>query len=198
MIFFVHMRQFHIDFYCFFDVLDRIFFDGFSNPFIVHFRTSYYVWNNFPLIASGFCSHVAFLTYIFCLFNFLFFFFWKWFSHFTHSPFSLNCTSEVVLQFFFTYVSSTLDDNKISLKHQMIYLIKGKFILENQTKIAEQLIWSGRQRLHIILWTHCSKHWHTVYRPIQLNSFFFMHLHCCTAAWNISKNKIKVASNSAV
>ena len=48
----VHMRQFHFDFYCFFDFLDRFFFlKGFSNPFIVRSRSSFLFshWKFFEL-----------------------------------------------------------------------------------------------------------------------------------------------------
>ena len=42
MFIFVHMRQFHCDFYGFFDFLDGIFvLNGFSNPFIVPSRSSF-------------------------------------------------------------------------------------------------------------------------------------------------------------
>ena len=42
---FVHMRQFHSDFYCF-DFLDRIFFlNGSPNPFIVRSRSSFCLVN---------------------------------------------------------------------------------------------------------------------------------------------------------
>ena len=45
------MRQFHFDFTCFFDFLDRIFLDGFSKPFIVRSRSSFLFsqWKFFEL-----------------------------------------------------------------------------------------------------------------------------------------------------
>ena len=52
--FFVHMRQFHLDFYCFFDFSDWIFFlNGFSNPFIVRFGFVFLVNENSLNCTSG-------------------------------------------------------------------------------------------------------------------------------------------------
>ena len=52
----VAMRQFHLIFFCFFDFLDWIFFlNGFSNPFIVHFRPSFLFEQIFYFSLVVFC-----------------------------------------------------------------------------------------------------------------------------------------------
>ena len=51
------MRQFHFDFYCFFDFLDRSFFlNGFPNPFIVRSRSNFLFsqWKFFELYVRTF------------------------------------------------------------------------------------------------------------------------------------------------
>ena len=59
--FFVHMWQFHSDFYCFFDFLDRIFFlNGFPNPFTTHSMPSFSFELNFYFSLMVFCSNAAF------------------------------------------------------------------------------------------------------------------------------------------
>ena len=61
LVFFVHMRQFHFNFHCFFNFLDRIFFlNGFSNPFLVHSRPRFLFEPKFPFWLVVFCSHAAF------------------------------------------------------------------------------------------------------------------------------------------
>ena len=61
--FFVHMRQFDFDFYCFFVFLDRIFFSMvFSHPFIVRARSSFLFsqWKFFVLYVRT-CPAMFFL-----------------------------------------------------------------------------------------------------------------------------------------
>ena len=61
--FFVHMRQFHFDFYCFFFIFFWIgcFLNGFPNLFIVHSRPSFFLLEpNFSFLLVVFCSHAAF------------------------------------------------------------------------------------------------------------------------------------------
>ena len=54
--FFVHMRQFHFDFYFLIK-----FFLGFPNPFIVHSRPCFFLFEpNFNLSLLVFCSHAVF------------------------------------------------------------------------------------------------------------------------------------------
>ena len=55
MVFFIHMRQFHVTFLLFF----RFFWIGFPNPFIVHSRPNFLFEPKFHFLASGFCSHAA-------------------------------------------------------------------------------------------------------------------------------------------
>ena len=67
----VHMRQFHFDFYCFFDFLDPIFFlNGFPIPFIVHSRL-FFVSTKFSFLASDLLSTCIILTLIFFFLFFL-------------------------------------------------------------------------------------------------------------------------------
>ena len=58
------MRQFHFDFYCFFDFLDRIFFlNGLPNPFIVH------SWSSFLLVNENSLNFTSGLVLL-CFFLF--------------------------------------------------------------------------------------------------------------------------------
>ena len=68
---FVHMRQFHSDFYCFFDFLDRIFFlNGFPNPFTAHSRPKFLFELNFHFSLVVFLFTCGIFTLIFCFFYF--------------------------------------------------------------------------------------------------------------------------------
>ena len=57
-VFFVHMLQFHFDFYCFFQFLwiGFLFRNGFPNQFMVHFRTSFLLESNLHFSLVFFCS----------------------------------------------------------------------------------------------------------------------------------------------
>ena len=51
------MRQFHSDFYCFFDFLDRIFFlNSFPNPFTAHSEPSFSLESKLHISLVVFCS----------------------------------------------------------------------------------------------------------------------------------------------
>ena len=69
------MRQFHSDFYCFFDFLDRIFvLNGFPNPFTVHSRPSFLFELNFYFSLVVFFHmrnfDIDFLFFLICGMNF--------------------------------------------------------------------------------------------------------------------------------
>ena len=87
--FWSRLRQFHFDFYCFFDFLDRIFFlNGFPNPFIVRSRPSFLFEPNFDFSVVVFCSHAAISLWFLLFFDFLDrIFFSKWFFQSIHSSF---------------------------------------------------------------------------------------------------------------
>ena len=85
---FVHIRQVHFDFYCFFfqfsifSIESDFFLNGFPNPFIVHSRPSilFEIIFYFPLVV--FCSHAAFWHWFSVFFLFLdLIFFRNGFSH---------------------------------------------------------------------------------------------------------------------
>ena len=61
--FFEQFKEFHFNFLLF-DFLDRIFLDGFSNPFTVYSRLSF-VWTKFFFLANGFLFTWGILTLIF-------------------------------------------------------------------------------------------------------------------------------------
>ena len=71
--FFVHMRQFHFDLYCFFNFLDRIFLNIFPNSFVVHSRASFLFEPNFLFSIEDFCSHAALWHFLFKFFDPIFF-----------------------------------------------------------------------------------------------------------------------------
>ena len=55
------MRQFHFNFYCFFEFLNRILFlNGFPNLFIVYSRTSFLFEPKFDFSLVVFCSYASF------------------------------------------------------------------------------------------------------------------------------------------
>ena len=60
--FFVHMRQFRFDLYCFFDFFGLDFLNGFPNPFIVRFWSNFLFsqWNFFELYVRT-CPAMFFL-----------------------------------------------------------------------------------------------------------------------------------------
>ena len=58
---FVHMRLFHLEFYCFFGFYNWIFFlNGFPRPSIVHYRPAFLFESIFQFSLVFFCSHAAF------------------------------------------------------------------------------------------------------------------------------------------
>ena len=90
------------------------FLNGFPNPFKAHSRPSFLFEINFHFsLMVFFSSHAAIWHWFFGFFPyFLIWFFYKWFSQISHSPFlvwlfclvnenSLNCTSGLVLLCFF-------------------------------------------------------------------------------------------------
>ena len=89
-VFFVHMRQFHSDFYCFFFRFfgSDFFLTGFPNPFTAHSRPSFLFELNFHFSLGVFLCTCGILILIFCFFSYFFvLIFLKSFSEFTHSPF---------------------------------------------------------------------------------------------------------------
>ena len=110
------MRQFHSDFYYFFNFLDRIIFlIVFLNPFTAHSRPRFLFELNFRFSLVFFLFTCGILTLFFFVFFFLFFdlIFLNGFlnslvvhsrSSFLVNENSLNCTSGLVLLCFFYFV----------------------------------------------------------------------------------------------
>ena len=84
------MRQFHSDFYCFFDFLD-FFLNGFPNPFTAHFRPSFLFELNFhySLVVFLFTCGILTLIFLFFLFFDLIFFEMVFSIHHSRSSFSV-------------------------------------------------------------------------------------------------------------
>ena len=71
--FFVHMQQFHLDFHCFFDFLDRIFFSNwFSQSVIVRSRPSFVFEPNLHFSLAVFGSYIGISLWFLLFFRFLY------------------------------------------------------------------------------------------------------------------------------